>query len=244
MPFIKPFLDDSSWRGKRVLELGCGEGGNLLPFAQAGAVCVGLDLNESKIESGKEIMAEHVATGTMELRAANLFSEEVQDEFKSSFDLVILKDVIEHIPNKLNAIKLINNCLNSNGLLYIGWPPWYMPFGGHQQICKNRLLKKLPWMHLLPKPLYLGILKLFKESMEVVDELAEIVDYRVTVNQMNRLAKKGQMELADSKWYFINPIYEYKFGLKTREQLALITSIPYLRDFLTTSCYYLLKANK
>ena len=40
--------------GTRVLEIGCGEGGNLLPLAEAGCSVTGIDLATNKIEHAKE----------------------------------------------------------------------------------------------------------------------------------------------------------------------------------------------
>ncbi|WP_373809814.1 class I SAM-dependent methyltransferase [Porphyromonas loveana] len=37
----------------RILEVGCGEGGNLLPFARVGAEVVGVDLSEARIEQAR-----------------------------------------------------------------------------------------------------------------------------------------------------------------------------------------------
>jgi len=42
-------------------------------------------------------------------------------------------------------------------------------------------------------------------------------------------------------FYLINPNYEVKFGLTPRPQLPIIRGIPYLRDFITTCCYCLIK---
>jgi hypothetical protein len=55
------------------------------------------------------------------------------------------------------------------------------------------------------------------------------------------LYKQTGFEMACELHYFINPIYEHKFGLKTREQFGFIKALPWVRDFFTTSCYYLLK---
>ena len=43
--------------GTRVLEIGCGEGGNLLPFAEAGCRVTGIDLATNKIENAKEYLS-------------------------------------------------------------------------------------------------------------------------------------------------------------------------------------------
>lgn len=224
----------------RILELGCGEGGNLQPFAEQGAQCIGMDLECNKIEHGKEIMKTFIDNGTLELHCGNIFDPTWAAKFKGQFDLIILKDVIEHIPMKLEALKAMRDYLCEGGLIFVGWPPWYMPFGGHQQIAQNKWLKKLPWVHLLPRGLYRSFVKACGESPKMVDELVEIHDFRVTINQMNRLTKDANLKVVNTKFYFINPIYEDKFGLKTRTLWKPVTAIPVIRDFFTTSCYYLL----
>ena len=37
----------------RILEVGCGEGGNLLPFARLGAKVVGIDLSAARVEQAQ-----------------------------------------------------------------------------------------------------------------------------------------------------------------------------------------------
>ena len=240
IPFAKNYFKNQSFDSLHILELGCGEGGNLIPFAQQGAKCIGIDLNATKIAEGNEILKTMLPNGNMTLRADNIFNEDIITEFKNQFDLIILKDVIEHIPNKDKALAQMRDFLKPNGVIFVGWPPWYMPFGGHQQMCKSKLLRVGIWLHLLPKPIYVSILKLMGERDAMIEELAELVDYRVTINQMKRLAKQVKLNIVEEKYYFINPIYEYKFGFKTRETPVFIQHIPYLRDFVTTSAYYLL----
>ncbi len=238
MPFITPHI--KNWEGKQILELGCGEGGNLVPFLEAGALCTGIDLNKVKIEEGKTIMEKWVKKGYLNLFYDDIFNPAIGEQFNNRFDLIILKDVIEHIPNKEKALMRMRSFLKDDGLLFIGWPPWNMPFGGHQQIAQSKWLKTTPWIHLLPKKAYGALLRTFKEPKEVYDELLEIHDFRVSINQLDELVKSSGFKKVDSKHYFINPIYQYKFGLKTRKQANWITKTPYLRDFLTTSSYYLL----
>lgn len=40
-------------KGTKVLEIGCGEGGNLLPFAEMGCNTVGIDIAASRIKEAK-----------------------------------------------------------------------------------------------------------------------------------------------------------------------------------------------
>lgn len=242
VPFIEQHLPAGKiLKGLRILELGCGEGGNLKPFAARGAICTGFDLNGEKIVKGRELMAQHIADGTLELFHDNIFNEALSGRFKGKFDLIILKDVIEHIPDKAQAMRNMSSFLKEDGLFFIGWPPWAMPFGGHQQICHSGLLKKLPWFHLLPKGPYVALLKAFGEPEEVWRELAEVHDYKVPIGMMHRLIREAGLKKEADLYYLINPIYEDKFGFKTRLQFGWIKAIPGFRDLITTSVYYLLK---
>ena len=42
----------------RVLEIGCGEGGNLLPFAELGCIIKGIDISKTRIEQAKKFFLE------------------------------------------------------------------------------------------------------------------------------------------------------------------------------------------
>lgn len=47
IPYIKEAIGNIP---DKVLEVGCGEGGNLLPFAQTGCRVTGLDIDPTRIE--------------------------------------------------------------------------------------------------------------------------------------------------------------------------------------------------
>jgi hypothetical protein len=116
-----------------------------------------------------------------------------------------------------------------------------MPFGGHQQICSNKIISRLPFIHLLPDCLYTTILRTGGEDEDCIRELLEIKRTRTSVELFERLAGREKMEILDRRLYFINPHYEVKFGLKLRLLSPLIASIPNARNFAVTSCFYLLK---
>lgn len=44
-----------------------------------------------------------------------------------------------------------------------------------------------------------------------------------------------------AKNLYLNPHYEMKFGLKPRILWEIISGIPYIRDFFSTSCHYLIR---
>ncbi len=119
-----------------------------------------------------------------------------------------------------------------------------MPFGGHQQLARNKFLKSLPWIHLFPKGIYRGMLALFGEKAEVMDELLEIKDTGISIERFERIVKNSNTQIDKREFHLINPIYKYKFNLNKRIQFGIISRIPWLRNFFTTGVYYLVSPKK
>ncbi len=238
--YVLPFVSKTQrlTDGKHILEIGCGEGGVLVPFIEAGCNCVGVDLNPARIDLANNFLKEEVSAGKVEFLHQNVYDEAFLSRFKNHFDLIILKDAIEHIPEQEKFIPYLKNFLRKGGQIYFGFPPWWMPFGGHQQVCRNKFASVLPWYHLLPKPLYKGVLKLFGEHDLVIEELLEIKDTQITIERFESIVRQSGLKILNSRHFLVNPIYKYKFGLQPRKQSPFISGIPYLRNVLTTCVYY------
>jgi hypothetical protein len=116
-----------------------------------------------------------------------------------------------------------------------------MPFGGHQQICKHKILSRAPYIHLLPRFLYKKLLLAFSESKSTVEALLEVWDTGISIERFEKICRRTGYGFALKRFYLINPIYELKFGLKPLRQLPLLGQIPVLRNFFTTCVYYLIK---
>ena len=57
------------------------------------------------------------------------------------------------------------------------------------------------------------------------------------------ILKNSHLAIAKRTLYIINPIYEYKFGLKPRKQFAFVGYLPGFRDFVSMCAYYLVRAD-
>ena len=237
--YVIPFITEKFpvEAGMRVLEIGCGEGGVLKAFVNKGCTGVGVELDTPRIEDALKFLPEEVAAGRIRFVEKDIYQVDIEQELQGHFDIIILKDVIEHIHDQARLIGWMKHFLKPGGIVFFGFPPWYMPFGGHQQMCRSRL-SRLPWIHLLPRPLYRWMLK---QKKEPVDALLEIRDTGISIERFERICKKEGYHILHHRHYLLNPIYEWKFGWKPRRQGILIKAIPFFRNFLTTCVYYIIQ---
>lgn len=56
-----------------VAEKGCGEAGNLKPFLDMGCTCIGIDLEDAKIENGKKIFENYPYKDKLTLIAEDIY---------------------------------------------------------------------------------------------------------------------------------------------------------------------------
>lgn len=233
IPYIKKFMGDLP---ARVLEVGCGEGGNLLPFAESGCDVVGVDIAASRVKQARTFFIDRNQKGTF--IASDIFR--LKDTQKD-YPLILIHDVIEHIGNKVRFLSDIKAFLSSDGVIFIAFPAWQMPFGGHQQIAQGKIISHLPFIHLLPRLFYKWLLKTGGEDEDTVNELLSIKETKCSIKMFRNIVEEAGYEILNQQLYFINPHYEVKFGLTPRKLSKVISFIPYIRNFFSTSCFYILK---
>ena len=186
--YVIPFIEEkfSIKNGMRVLEIGCGEGGVLKAFLNKGCKGVGVEFDESRIENAKLFMPDEVASGKIRFVTKDIYKVDAEKDLDGIFDIIVLKDVIEHIHDQPRLVGWMKNFLKPGGIIFFGFPPWYMPFGGHQQMCNSKLAK-MPYIHLLPRGIYRWLLKKKKEPVEA---FMEIRDTGISIERFEKICKK------------------------------------------------------
>ncbi len=224
------------FNGAKVIEIGSAEGGNLCAMAQRGAAqLVGTDIAEERLESARKIAA--ILDLDITYSSNDIIYEEQPEEWVGKFDLALLRDVIEHLDDAEVALRNIGGLLRQNGLLYVTFPPWYSPFGGHQQLLMNGM-SKIPWMHYLPRPLFEKAIASGRPA-DVV-EVRRLRDIRMSIAKFRNAALRAGYEIADEQLFFIRPVFKSKFGLRPIKA-NLLKGIPGLRDVLALEAGYLLR---
>lgn len=233
IPYLSEFMDVGDIS---VLEVGCGEGGNLLPFARRGCRVVGVDLSEQRVRQAESFFSRECAAGTFVCDDVMHYRGDGR-----LFDLIVCHDVVEHIPEKGKMLLALKRLLAPGGRLFVAFPAWQMPFGGHQQIARSWVVSHLPFVHLLPELAFSLMLRLFGEDVSKINELIGIRRTRCTVEMFEREAAYAGYTVCDRRLWLVNPHYEVKFGLRPIRLCRQLSALPYIRNFMASSCFYVVR---
>ena len=103
-------VDFDGYRGRRVLDVGCGAGTDLARFARAGAVVTGVDLSASAIALARQNFAQQGLEG--EFREAD--GEQLPFE-SNTFDLVFAHGVVQYTPDGRRLVEECRRVLKPGG---------------------------------------------------------------------------------------------------------------------------------
>ena len=105
-PHIPGFAEFDRWRGKRVLEIGCGIGTDTMNFARAGAEVTAVDLSSESLKLAKQRAEVFGLSDRISFYEAN--AERLSEYIPAQkYDLVYSFGVIHHSPHPEEIIKQI-----------------------------------------------------------------------------------------------------------------------------------------
>jgi len=113
---IPLFAEFERWKGKKVLEIGCGIGTDTINFARAGAQVTAIDLSDESLKLAKQRAMVFGLEERITFYQAN--AEELAAYVPAEiYDLVYSFGVIHHTPQPENAINQIVQYMNSESEL-------------------------------------------------------------------------------------------------------------------------------
>ncbi len=210
--YIIPFLEENrvAIDGAAVLDVGCGNGGVSAVFAERASRVLGIDVGE----------LEWPEIPNVEFRKADFTDPAVAAPCSGAYDIVLLRDVIEHVQDKTTLLKHVASSLRENGHVLVTFPPYYSAYGPHQQnVLEGSPMRRLPFMHWHPGT-------------------REIAETRMTIRGFERLAGRADLAVAARRLYLSRPSFEIRYGVP-----AVRFRLPWLRglrEVLCTGAYYLL----
>ena len=117
MDTLRKYVPEFQVKGARVLDVGCGDAGAIIAFAEQGADTAGIECFETSLERGAMRAADHGVS--VDLRKG--VAEEIPHP-DDSFDLVMLDNVLEHVNDRPLTLREVRRVLKPGGLLYMVTP--------------------------------------------------------------------------------------------------------------------------
>jgi ubiquinone/menaquinone biosynthesis C-methylase UbiE len=113
--WMHDYFNFAGFSGKKVLEIGVGQGTDLVEFATHGATCCGIDITRQHLQlTEKNFLARNL---TVELKDSDATDIKYDN---SSFDCVYSFGVLHHIPEIERCIAETNRVLKPGGTFYMG----------------------------------------------------------------------------------------------------------------------------
>lgn len=157
--FWRRFPETFDFEGKNILDFGSGSGYLSICLAECGAKkVIGLEIEENYTVFSTYNLENNFSQYRDCVTYQNTGLDGLEDE---SFEIIISKDVLEHVADLSGTLVNLVKKLKPGGSLILGFGPlWFSPFGDHG-VSKKVLGFTLPWLHLMlsEKTLLKGINK-------------------------------------------------------------------------------------
>lgn len=131
--------------GQRLVDCGCGGGEYVRALAALGAQCVGFEYQAEKLEKR--------SGSGLGLAVADIERLPVED---GGFDLALLNEVLEHVPDDRRALREVGRVLRPGGTLLLFSPNRLHPFETHGVFGRRSgrpISHALPGIPYLPLPI-------------------------------------------------------------------------------------------
>jgi len=191
-----------------VCEIGCAEGGVLDAFVERGtSFALGTDIMAPLLEQISGPIAEKLG---LEVTFAHhdVIYDEIPEVWRERFDVVLLRDVIEHLDDAGIALRNISRIMKPGGVILITFPPYLSAYGGHQQLLGTKA-GAIPWVHLLPKGLFYKIIDGGDPMNQ--EELRRLHRIRCSADGIRKDAKGAGLQLLDERYFGLRPVFRWKY---------------------------------
>jgi SAM-dependent methyltransferase len=221
--------------GIAVADFGAHAGGMLEAFRAAAATSgVGFEINEAIVRSSP-------------FQPSDGFHLEVGDVTQhtpgpGSFDLVVLHDVLEHVPASAAILAATAGSLVPGGHVFVSFPPYYSMVGGHQHLARGRA-RAIPWIHYLPERVFFRVARPGdNEYMSETDSIGDMLSVRrtrLTLRKAERAFAAAGLRVVEATFYVSRPEYTVRYGWPTI-RAGVVGRLPIAREVFVNGAFYLL----
>jgi SAM-dependent methyltransferase len=228
IPYFKRFIPD--FKGLKILEIGCAEAGFLAVMKSHGAIVSGIEISKERVDIALE------KNPDLKIFVGDISSSSILETINESFDFIVMREVIEHIPEKGKTFENLDKLLKQGGFLFVSFPPKYSPFAGHQQIGWS-FMKMIPYLHILPAKILNTMAVKLKERPGYIEEIKYNYFTGMGIHRFEMFIKALKYRVIQKDHFLFRPVYKGRFGLPQ----VKLPGIPLLREFCTFGYEILLK---
>jgi len=241
---LQPCLEEwNVWKdGVRILDVGCGDGGATCALAEAGARIDALDIEPRRLE----MAAERARSRGLELEfgTADITEAATLDKFVGPYDLILFRDVLEHIPDVDAALARCCERLADGGGIVVIYPPYWSPYGGHQQTLDaarrfGLRWAKLPFIHWLPMSAWAALASAAAVPDAEWEDVSIVRRASLTIGGLGARARRHGLRVARERRYFLRPTFHLRYGMPVMGA-GILGRIPLLREVLVSGSWELL----
>jgi len=193
-------------RGRRVLDIGCGEGRDVLELCSIGAEAFGIDIQQKSIAK---------ARSTAQDSGARFFHASEAPPWTNYFDAVISVNGFEHYSDPKRILAQMHDYLRPGGFALISFcPPWLHPYGAHLEY-----MTPIPWPQLIfSERTLMNVRKDYRS--DGAGRFEEVVGglNKMTLSKFERLLRESLFTVRRLEYRAIKGI-------------NLFTSLPIVREF-------------
>ena len=233
LPWLRPRV---RLEGAAVADFGAHQGGLLDEVrASTGAASgLGVELNEAVVASSPFVSDERFRLEVGDLTAL--------DPQAGPFDLLFLHDVLEHVVDVERVLAAAAARLTPGGRLFVAFPPYRSPFGGHQHLAAG-WARAAPYLHYLPGRAFFRLARPgANEYMSSADSLSDLVSVRrtrLTLGRAEHAFGAAGLRVVARRLFLVRPEHTLRYGVPT-VGAGPLGAWPVLRELAVSGAYYLL----
>lgn len=225
--FIKNIPD---FKKMKVMEIGAAEGGFVEELLKLGIEAVGLELLQNRIDIAKD------KNPDLKIYCADITDKKAIEKIGRTFDVIVMRDTIEHVPDRESAFENISRLLKPGGYFYVTFPTRFSGFAGHQQNCKSSI-KFVPYLHYLPSFILKPVGKILGEKPKRIEEILLNFKIGLSIRAFEKYYRKYNLVPVVKDLFLSRPIFKVRYKIKT----VRFPNVPVLREFFGFGCEYLLR---
>ncbi len=232
------FIDLKELQGKKILEIGSGWGWKIIYIAQKyNAKSIWIDLNQHFLSQANKKSQELWVDNQVEFLEMDALNMDFPD---NTFDIVLMSDVLEHIPQTQKLIWEVLRVTKKWWKILFDFAPYYHYYGHH---IWDRI--NIPWIHVFftdnfMADLYEASLDWFPDKEKRLDlRVSQIANKRVFtyLNKISRKKFENIISKYEEMWVFENCTISY-FMLKN---IDFFSKIPIIREIFIRHIVWVLK---